>query len=381
VTGPAHPSSDAIAFVTSAGGVPFRALAQSGIQVSEIGIGCWAIGGADWNLGLPMGWGGTDDQRSLAGLERAYELGANHFDTADVYGHGHSERLLGQLVQRVPRDRIVVGTKVGYFSGTAPNPYHPLNIRHQLEMSLCNLRTDYVDIYYFHNFNFGASREYLDDAVAEMRRFREEGKVKAIGMRGPHRFSLDRAHGTVGQDKYEIFFSVAEKVRPDVVQIRFNLLTPSVCAERDVFSWANSHGVGVVINKPLAQGLLLDKYDPLHPPDFEVGDHRRRKRWFGPEGLAVIHRRMSYIRERFGNERSDLVRVALQYCLHQSPNACVVAGVKGPEQVEMNLRAAGRPLLEEDVRFLQQSMAEIGEEIGAFFVEEERGAQQAVHPG
>lgn len=106
-------------------------LGKSGLAVSEIGIGCWAIGGPDWNLNMAMGWGGTDDEQSLAGLHKGYELGANHYDIADVYGHGHSERLIGKLLKDVPRDRIVVGTKVGYFHGCAPHAYHPLHMRHQ----------------------------------------------------------------------------------------------------------------------------------------------------------------------------------------------------------------------------------------------------------
>src|SRR5260370_25937969 len=92
-----------------------RKLGKSGLNVSEIGVGCWAIGGLDWNLNMDMGWRGTSDEQSLSGLERAFELGATHFDTADVYGHGHSERLVGNFLRHVPRDSVVVATKGGYF--------------------------------------------------------------------------------------------------------------------------------------------------------------------------------------------------------------------------------------------------------------------------
>ncbi len=78
-----------------------RILGKSGLLVSEIGIGCWAIGGLDWNLNMEMGWGDTNDEQSLAGLYKAFDLGANHFDTADVYGHGHSERLIGIFLKSV----------------------------------------------------------------------------------------------------------------------------------------------------------------------------------------------------------------------------------------------------------------------------------------
>ena len=96
-----------------------RILGSSRLVVDEVGMGGWPIGGPDWNLN-EMGWTGVTDEDSIAGLRRAYELGANFFDTADIYGHGRSERLIGQLVSEVSRGSIMIGTKVGYFSGTAP---------------------------------------------------------------------------------------------------------------------------------------------------------------------------------------------------------------------------------------------------------------------
>ena len=153
-----------------------RTLGRSDLTVSAIGIGGWAIGGPDTNLNMDMGWGGTDDDQSLEGLIKAFELGANHFDTADVYGHGHSERLIGRFLKQVPRYTVVIGTKVGYFRGCAPNAYHPLHIRHQLEMSLSNLGTDYIDIYYFHNFHFGIHDEYLLAAIEMMNRLQRRGE-------------------------------------------------------------------------------------------------------------------------------------------------------------------------------------------------------------
>ncbi len=353
-----------------------RILGKSNLQVSPIGIGGWGIGGLDWNLNMEMGWGNTHAELSFAGLRRAYELGANHFDTADVYGHGHSERLIGQLLREVPRQELVVGTKVGYFKGCAPNAYHPLHMRHQLEMSLSNLGTDYVDIYYFHNFHFDEHDEYLEGAIETVRRFQEAGKVRAVGMRGPHEYAPERQkRATHDRQKYERFLKVAALLKPEVIQVRYNMLTPTYNkAETDIFAWAEANNVGVVMNKPLGQGLLLDKYDPDHPPIFERGDHRRQKRWFSSDGLRILHKRLAPIKERFGGSLEDMVRVALQYCLARSANSCVVVGFKNPQQVEMNLAASHRPLSADDVRFIQNVMAGINEEIGDFFVTEVQNA-------
>jgi aryl-alcohol dehydrogenase-like predicted oxidoreductase len=348
-----------------------RILGKSGIKVSEIGVGCWAIGGADWNLNMEMGWAGTDDKQSLEGLFRAVDLGATHFDTADIYGHGHSERMLGKLIKEVRRDSLIIGTKVGYFTGCAPAAYHPVHMRHQLEMSLANLKTDYIDIYYFHNLHFGESDEYLEGAVEAMHRFKEEGKVRVIGQRGPHRYAPNRLNRVEEMEgKYERFLRIASLIKPSIIQVRYNVLTPAPeSLGINIFTWAETNGVGVVINKPLGQGLLLDKYDPNNPPEFGAGDHRRRKSWFKAEGLRVLQRRLLPIKERFGYASEVLVRVALQYCLASSQTACVIAGFKTPSQVEANLAAAGCYLSKADVQFIHDVMSGINEEIGSFFAD------------
>ncbi|HKX31635.1 MAG TPA: aldo/keto reductase [Blastocatellia bacterium] len=349
-----------------------RILGKSGIEVSEIGIGCWAIGGLDWNLNMGMGWGGTDDRQSLEGLHRAFDFGATYFDTADIYGHGHSERLIGQLLRNVRRDQVIIGTKVGYFRGCAPSAYHPLHMRHQLEMSLRNLGTDYIDIYYFHNLFFGENDEYVDGAVEAMHRFQEEGKVRFIGQRGPHRYSPHRQQERdLLESKQARFLRMASIIQPSVVQVRYNMITPPPDDRQyDMFQWAKDHQVGVVINKPLGQGLLLAKYDPHNPPIFDQGDHRQRKKWFTAHALGVLQSRLALLKNRFGNSTQDLLRVAIQYCLYGHQNACVVVGFKNASQVEMSLASADRPLTEEDVIFIRATMKGINEEIGSFFLRE-----------
>src|ERR1022692_1445004 len=193
-----------------------RTLAR-GLTVHPVGIGCGAIGGPDCNLGLPMGWSTADDRASVQGLETACQLGANLFDTADIYGHGRSERLVGHLVRQAGRDNLVLSSRVGYFAGTAAHPYLPSAMRRQLETTLENLQTDHLDIYFLHNSNFGDDDRYLGGAIGQMRIFQDEGLINALGMRGPHRFATDRL--TVPkqqrQDKYKRFRSIFREIRPD----------------------------------------------------------------------------------------------------------------------------------------------------------------------
>jgi aryl-alcohol dehydrogenase-like predicted oxidoreductase len=235
-------------------------------------------------------------------------------------------------------------------------------------MSLSNLGTDYLDIYGFHNAAFGQDNEYLEDAVAAMQRFKAEGKIRAVGQRGPHTYGPDRlaVGDTPKENKQDRFFDLVRIIRPDVIQVRYNILTPFESTAA-VLDWAETHEVGVILNKPLAQGLLLDKYDPATPPVFSEGDHRLRKPWFLAAALRILHKRMELLKARFGQRTEDLVRVALQYCFARAQRAVVVVGIRNPNQATMNVSAcATAPLLPEDVVFIQEVMRNVGTELGGF---------------
>lgn len=346
--------------------LPYRTL-TGGLTVHPIGIGCWPIGGPDSNLGLPMGWSTADDAASLRGLEAAYELGANLFDTADVYGHGRSERIIGRFLRTVPRRTVVLSTKVGYFAGTAEHPYQPSHMRRQLETSLENLGTDHIEIYFLHNANFGVDDRYLDGAIEQMRNFQQKGLVRCVGMRGPHRFATDRLTVPKDQreDKHARFRYLFERIEPGYLAVRYNALTPPPQGRPDIFAFAAEHGASVLINKPLAQGLLTGKYDPAHPPAFGAGDIRLRKAWFTPQALRIIDRGLEPWRERFGSHREDLVRAALHYCVQHAENAAVLVGFTTPEQVRENLAAVGEPLSLEDIAFIRETAGQLQRELDA----------------
>ncbi len=310
-----------------------RRLGRTGLAVSEISLGCWTLGGPDWNEGQPNGWAGVEEPAAVAAVERALELGCNHFDTADVYGSGRSEQLLGRVLGP-RRAQVVLASKVGWFRGTAEHPYHPLHLRHQLEQSLANLRTDWLDLYYFHHADFGPDDCYLDEAVAAMLRFREEGKLRFIG-----------------QSAYtpEDFVRLVPRVDPDVLQARAHILDPAMIApESPVARLIAARDLGFVAFSPLAQGLLLDKYRPERPPVFGAGDTRARSRWFQPEYLRQISPPLQQLKARFGGHPGELARVSLQYVLSYPTVSCVIPGFRNPEQVELNLAAAGRPLARDE---------------------------------
>ena len=163
--------------------LPKRRLGRSGIQVSAMGLGCWAIGGPFWRGETPVGWGVVEDEESIRAIHRGLELGIDFFDTADVYGAGHSERVLGRALAG-RRDRVVIATKFGNIFDEATRQVtsesaSPDHIRRACEASLRRLDTDYIDLYQFHlNYHpmaeAPAARETLEALVAE-------GKIRSYG--------------------------------------------------------------------------------------------------------------------------------------------------------------------------------------------------------
>jgi methylglyoxal reductase len=341
--------------------LPVRTLGACGISSPALGIGCWPAGGADVNLGLPMGWdSGPEPEEAAEALTTAWQLGARLFDTADVYGHGRSERVLSTLVRTVPRDEIVLASKVGYFAGTAEHGFHPGHMRRQLEQSLENLQTDHLDIYFLHHADFGPADRWLDGACETMHRFRAEGLVRAVGMRGPHRFAPDRLTVPVEKraDKMARFTALFDRVRPDVLAVRDNLLTPAERSD-DIYRFAAERHVGVLINKPLAQGLLTGVHDARSPRRYGPGDHRSRKRWFTADGLRLLNEGLDRLNDLVGDDRQTLISVALWACLARYRHAVVLVGFTSTAHVVENLTAAARRPADPVLATARRIMAEV----------------------
>jgi methylglyoxal reductase len=322
-----------------------------------------------------MGWStAPNDQEAVEALARAHAAGVGLFDTADVYGHGRSERLLGRLVRQVDRDDLVLVSKVGYFAGTAVHGYEPAHMRHQLETTLTNLGTDHLDVYFLHHGDFGVDEEYLRPAVTAMNTFRQEGLIRAVGMRGPHRFAPDRLTDGPREDKTARFLRLFDVVRPQVLAVRDNLLTPPERSEA-LFAFAQDHGVGVLVNKVLGQGLLTGAYHPDRPANFGPGDHRLRKRWFTTPALAVIDEGLSQLRAVIGStDRAELVRVACWSVLDRSPDAIVLAGFTRIGHVLENTAAVAAgpppPVVLHEARRIMSEVQKRLDDSGEVFLDE-----------
>jgi myo-inositol catabolism protein IolS len=322
----------------------YRQLGQSDLKVSEISLGCWTLGGLNWADGTPNGWANVNEAEAIQAIHLALDAGVNHFDNADVYGNGRAERLLAKALGRRRAD-VVVASKVGHFRGTAEHAYEALHIRHQCEQSLKNLGTDTLDIYYFHHGDFGPGDRYLDAAIEMIYRLKDEGKIRLIGL----------SAYSAGD-----FTRLVPKIRPTVLQSWAHLMDDQfIRPEGPVAKLLAERHMSFVAFSPLAQGLLLAKYDPDHPPQFEPGDYRGAQERFKAEGLRKTNAQVERIKQRFGTSTEDLARVALQYVLAHANVACVIPGFRNPRQVACNLAAAGKPLTAAEVEHLRLVFREV----------------------
>ncbi|MBX3389765.1 MAG: aldo/keto reductase [Phycisphaeraceae bacterium] len=329
----------------------YRTVGKTGIKVSEIGFGCWTMGGPNWSTsnGQPIGWADVNEDEIRDGIKVGLDAGVNHWDNADVYGNGRAERTLGNCFRKlgVKRQDQVIATKVGHFKGTAANAYEPSNIRHQCEQSLRNLQTDVIDIYYFHHGTFvgptvdGREHDYLQEAADTMRALVKEGKVRAVGQSAYTEEDFERA---------------IPVVRPDVLQNKANMRYDQfIRPGAKVPALMEKYGSTFVGFGPLDQGILLDKFDPDNPPKFAEGDYRNNRKDMLPEALRELKPKMAKLKERFGNSVESLSSAACRFVLAH-PHVCsTIPGFRNSRQAACNLKGASDPAMtSEDLGFCRE---------------------------
>lgn len=339
----------------------YRTLGRTNIQVSEIGFGCWTMGGPNWSpqSGQPIGWADVNEADVLAGIRAGLDAGVNHWDNADIYGNGRAEQLLANCFAKlgVKKGSQVVATKVGHFKGTAPYAYEPRHIRNQCEQSLRNLRADVIDIYYFHHGTYvgpgydGQPHDYLHEAAETMHALVKDGKVRAIG-----------------QSAYSVedFERAIPVLKPDVLQNKANLRADDFIRPGSrMQQLMSTHGCTFVAFGPLDQGILLDKFDPEHPPKFVEGDYRNNRKDFTPETLRGVRTKLGHVKERFGvspttgisgeDTTALLASVATRWVLSHANVCSAIPGFRNERQARANLRGAtDEPMNQTDADWLRK---------------------------
>jgi len=312
----------------------YRLLGKTGMKVSEISFGAWAIGSS---------WGPVDDRQSLAALHRAADLGVNFFDTADVYGAGRSERLIGQLL-RERKETLYVATKAGRrLDPHTADRYTAGAIRHFVEDSLRNLRVQALDLVQLH---CPPTQVYYQPELFDgMDALVKAGKIKNYG---------------VSVEKVEEALKAIEYPGVKTVQIIYNLFRQRP-AER-FFPIAKQRWIGVIARVPLASGLLSGRM--TRSTRFRSDDHRmfnrkgqsfdRGETFAGVDfaaGLDAVEELKGLLPAGM-----TLPQFALRWILMQDAVTCAIPGAKTPQQVEENCGASSAPRLS---RKVMQAASEI----------------------
>ena len=291
-----------------------RKLGNSDLDVSEISLGSWLTYG-----------GGVEADRARACLDEAFAQGINFIDTANIYGRGAAESFLGQALQGRPRDSYVLATKL-YFPMTATDRgLSRVQVEKQLDASLERLRTDYVDLYQCHRYDWDTPLEETMDALT---RAVESGKARAIGF---SEWPAERIRAALELTGVTRFVSS---------QPQYSLLWRA--PEDEVIPLCAANGISQIVWSPLGQGVLSGKYDPDQPPprdsraaSDEMGGFMDRL--MQPAVLRAVQR-LKPIAEEAG---LTLPQFALAWVLREPNVASAIIGASRPEQVRENAAASG----------------------------------------
>ncbi|HPH98605.1 MAG TPA: aldo/keto reductase [Anaerolineaceae bacterium] len=303
-----------------------RTLGRSGIKISAMGLGCWAIGGPFWSGEIPLGWGEVDDQESIRAIHAGLELGVTFFDTANVYGAGHSETVLGSALAG-RRHQVVIATKFNAVFDertrqVTGSDSSPAGIRKACEDSLRRLNTDFIDLYQFHDNGFPASqagpvRETLEQLVSE-------GKIRAYG------WSTDSPQNAA-------FFATGDHCA--AIQVELNVLDDNAA----VLDICEQNNLAAINRGPLAMGLLTGKYHQKTGVSADDVRGTKSPEWMkyfkngqpSPEYLE----KMNAVREILASGGRTLSQGALAWLWARSPMTIPIPGFRTVKQVQENAAA------------------------------------------
>jgi aryl-alcohol dehydrogenase-like predicted oxidoreductase len=294
------------------------------LEVSVIGYGAWGIGGAPF-------WRTEGDKKSIASIKKSFDLGINFFDTAPVYGFGHSEELIGKALKPV-RDKVILATKCGLRWGkeslsSLRKDASRKSILEEIDLSLKRLDTDRIDLYQVHWPDAETTQQETMETLLEIQ---EQGKIRCIGV----------SNYSAAQIKECIKYGKIVSLQPE-----YSLLAREI--EKETVSLCIEHGIGIIAYSPLSSGVLTGKYDK----DTKFKDWRSKGiiGTFTGEGFVENISKVDQLKEIAGVEGKTCGQTAINWVLRQPGLATAVVGVKNSAQVEENLKAIGwQPSIEND---------------------------------
>ena len=324
--------------------LPTRPLGASGLHITRVGFGAWAVGGGGW----AFGWGTQDDAASIAAMRHAVERGVNWIDTAAVYGLGHSEEVVGRFLRELPRDRRpMVFTKCGLVwderdrMAEPKRTLRPESIRAECEASLRRLGVERIDLYQFHWPDAGGTP--VEDSWGEMARLVDEGKVRAAGVSNFSVELLERCEPIRHVDSLQPPFSL---IRRDVAEAQL--------------PWCAAHRTGVIVYSPMQSGILTESFGAERVAALAPDDWRRRSPQFQQPNLArnvALRDALHPVAER---HRATVSAVAVAWTLAWRGVTGAIVGARSPEQVGGWVGAAALELSAADLDEIAEAVRRTG---------------------
>jgi aryl-alcohol dehydrogenase-like predicted oxidoreductase len=302
-------------------------LGQTGLKITRVGFGAWAIGGGDWEFG----WGQQDDEQSIAAIHRALEQGINWIDTAAAYGFGRSEQIVGRALEGVV-ERPYVFTKCSLLEGRDRTVMHSLkrdSIMHEAASSLQRLGVDAIDLYQIH---WPIPAADIEEGWAALAELREQGLVRHIGVSN---FDVEQLR-VIGQ------IAPVETLQP-----QYSLIEREI--EREILPFAEREGIGVIAYSPMGSGMLSGGMTRQRVESLPENDWRKRDARFNEPALSRnldLVERLRAVAERYDTTPGA---VAVAWTLRNQVVDGAIVGFRRPDQVDPILPAASLELTAEDV--------------------------------
>ncbi len=299
----------------------YEQLGRTGIRISKIGLGTWQFGASYWGWGRELG-----EEDAISIIREAVDLGINFIDTAEIYGWGRSERIVGRALRSIDREEVVIATKVFPYRVTVSG------VLKALRNSLRRLNTGYVDLYQIH---WPSPIFPLKGAMRALERELEEGRIRAIGVSNFSLKQMEEARSYL--QRHDLASN----------QIEYNLLKRD--PERDLIPHCRREGITIIAYSPLAQGLLTGKYGPGRMPK---GIQRRLNIWhlYGRIDWSVVERLKELAARKGGG--TTPAQLALAWVIREE-GVVAIPGAKSLEQLRSNAKAAEIELGEEELSFLE----------------------------
>jgi aryl-alcohol dehydrogenase-like predicted oxidoreductase len=302
----------------------YKRLGSTDLKISRVGFGCWAIGG--------HGWGMVDDNNSIAAIRKALDLGVNFFDTADVYGFGHSETVLGKALG-ADRKKVVIATKFGLKwdqSGKIRRDTSAKRVKEAVNGSLKRLGVECIALYQIH---WPDGKTPIAETMEALRRCQEDGKIRHIGCSNVPVSLVKEAQKILRIESLQIPYSIG--TRGD---------------EKKLGPLCQKHKISMLAHSTLMQGLLTGKYS--RDSRFEKDDIRNRYAdWVG-DHLRANLRIVERLQKLATSYKKSLAQMAIRWVLDNPRIACALTGIKRPEQIEQNADVFGWKLSRKDREYV-----------------------------